>query len=162
VGGAGQTGTNIMRPFSSDEEIAAIGRGLIDRTLPKADWTHARHFAATVWILARRADIAAERDMPGLIRAYNEATGVANTETAGYHHTITLASIAAARAFLGDHEGRLCDLCNDLLGSALGDPDWLLAYWSRATLFSTAARRFWVGPDRRGLPWPVTFESQAN
>ena len=38
--------------------------------------------------------------MPALIRAYNEATGVANTDTDGYHETITLASLRAARAWL--------------------------------------------------------------
>ena len=35
-----------MSHFSSDAEIERIGRGLIDRSLPKAEWTHAGHFAA--------------------------------------------------------------------------------------------------------------------
>ena len=34
-------------PFRSDDEIETIGRGLLDRTLPKTVWTHAAHFAAT-------------------------------------------------------------------------------------------------------------------
>ena len=38
--------------------------------------------------------------MPTMIRAYNEATGGANTETRGYHETITQASLRAARSFL--------------------------------------------------------------
>ena len=40
------------------------------------------------------------REMPGLIRAYNESTGVPNTDTGGYHETITLASLRAACAWL--------------------------------------------------------------
>jgi len=135
--------------FASDAEIAEIVEGLLDRTLPKPRWTHAGHFAAAVWILLRRPDLAPEHDLPGIIRAYNEATGVANTDTGGYHETITQASLRAARAFLAasapdvpPHEA-----CNALLTSPLGDKDWPLAYWSRGTLFSVKARREWVEPD---------------
>ena len=39
--------------FSSDAEIDRIGRGLLDRSLPKAEWTHAAHFAAAFWLLRR-------------------------------------------------------------------------------------------------------------
>ena len=35
-----------MPHFSSDVEIEHIGRGLLDRSLPKIEWTHAAHFAA--------------------------------------------------------------------------------------------------------------------
>ena len=89
--------------------------------------------------------------MPPLIRAYNEATGVANTDTGGYHETITLASIAAARAFLTRQaaDTALHDVADRLMQSPLGRPEWLLAYWSRASLFSVAARRGWIEPDLR-------------
>jgi hypothetical protein len=143
-----------FKPFSSDDDIAAIGSGFIARSLPKADWTHAGHFAATLWILAHRPDLDPPRDMPGLIRAYNEATGVANTDSGGYHHTITLASIRAARGFAaGRPADSLFETCNELMASPLGHPDWLLAYWSRARLFSTAARRRWAEPDIAALPF---------
>src|SRR5512146_44410 len=84
-----------------DTCIEHIARGLIDRTLPKSDWTHAAHFAAALWLLRHRGD-AAFSDMPPLIRAYNEATGVANTDTSGYHETITIASLRVARAWLDE------------------------------------------------------------
>ena len=135
-------------PFASDAEIVAIGEGLLDRSLPKPRWTHAAHFAAAVWILLRRPDLDPERDLPGIIRAYNEATGVANTDTGGYHETITLASLRAARPFLAALPAGtpLCEACNALLASPLGDKGWLLAYWSRETLFSVRARREGVEP----------------
>ena len=85
--------------FSSDAEIERIGLGMAERTLPKPEWTHAAHFAAAFWVL-RTSGMHAERDMPKLIRAYNLATGVANTDTSGYHETITLASLRAARDWL--------------------------------------------------------------
>lgn len=141
-------------PFVRDEEIAAIGRGLVARTLPKADWTHAAHFAAALWLLACCPEIDAGQAMPGMIRAYNEATGVANSDSSGYHETITQASLRAARTFLGERTHLpLYAVCNELMASPLGRSDWLLAYWSRARLFSVEARRSWVEPDLQPLPW---------
>jgi hypothetical protein len=146
-----------MRPFTpfvSDTEIEAIGLGLIDRSLPKPAWTHAAHFAAALWVIACRPDLVAERDMPAIIRAFNEATGVANTDMSGYHETITQASMRAARAHLCAHPpAPLYVICNALLASPMKDPDWLLAHWRRSTLFSPAARLRWVPPDRAALPF---------
>jgi hypothetical protein len=141
-------------PFASDDEVIAIGQGLRDRTLPKADWTHAAHFAAALWLLSCRRDLEASRALPPMIRAYNVETGVANTDTSGYHETITQASIRAARSFLAAHTGTcLFVCCNDLMESPLGTPHWLLAYWSRARLFSVEARRTWIEPDIEPLPF---------
>jgi hypothetical protein len=140
--------------FTSDDEIAVIGHGLLDRTLPKTMWTHAAHFAATLWLLRCRPEIEVSREMPGFIRAYNEAAGGANTDTSGYHETITQASIRAARAFLSGSPQPLFATCNALLDSPLGQPDWLLEYWTRPRLFSVEARRVWVEPDIRRLPFP--------
>ena len=142
-------------PFTSDAEIVAIGEGVVARTLPKPAWTHAAHFAAAVYLIAGQSDLVAERDMPGLIRAYNAATGVPNTDSEGYHETITLASLRATRAFLASlPQGTpLFVACNALLATELGRRDWLLAYWSRERLFSVEARREWVEPDLAALPF---------
>jgi hypothetical protein len=148
---------NTMRTFpafTSDEEITVIGRGLLDRTLPKTAWTHAAHFAATLWLLRCRPEIGLPRAMPSYIRAYNEATGGANTDTSGYHETITQASIRATRAFLsGAPREPLFVTCNALMLSPLGQPGWLLEYWTRPRLFSVEARRAWLEPDIRRLPF---------
>jgi hypothetical protein len=96
----------------------------------------------------------AARDMPGLIRAYNEATGVHNTDTTGYHETITLASLRAAEAWLRGRPGvPLYEALNELLATEYGRSEWLLGYWSRPLLFSVAARSAWVDPDLRELPF---------
>lgn len=140
-----------MLYFSSDAEIDHIAHGLLDGTLPKREWTHAAHFAAAFWLL-RRPDIEAVREMPGLIRAYNEASGVHNTSTSGYHETITLASLRAARMWLEPRQSALLhEALNELLASRFGRSDWLLSYWSRTVLFSAEARRAWVEPDLRPL-----------
>jgi hypothetical protein len=142
-----------MPHFSSDAEIERIGRGLIARSLPKEEWTHAAHFAAAFWLL-RSPHLNAMRDMPCLIRAYNEATGTPNTDTGGYHETITLASLRAARAWLEARpHASLHSALEALLLSPFGRSDWLLTYWTRPVLFSAAARRAWIEPDVRPLPF---------
>jgi len=142
-------------PFATDEAVAAIGRGLIERTLPKSAWTHGGHFAAALWLTRERPDLDPPRDMPPLIRAYNEATGVANTDHGGYHETITQASLQAAAAFLAGRPAgeALYETCNALMASPLGKPDWLLSYWSKGRLFSVEARRGWLAPDLAPLPF---------
>ena len=142
-----------MTNISSDADIERIGLGVLTRTLPKPEWTHAAHFAAAFWLLSR-PDRDAMREMPGLIRAYNEATDVANTDSSGYHETITLASLRAARAWLHarPHKALHVSLA-EMLASDYGRSAWMLAYWSKPLLFSVAARRTWVEPDLATLPF---------
>jgi hypothetical protein len=137
-------------PFASDEEIVAIGRGMSERSLPKARWTHAAHFAAALWLIRQGRD----GETPELIRAYNLAVGGVNSDSEGYHETITQASLAAARAFMAAHAGEpLHRVCNALLASPYGDKNWLLVHWSKDRLFSVEARRGWVEPDLEPLPF---------
>lgn len=141
-------------PFTSDEQVIAIGRGLVARTLPKPDWTHRAHFAAALWLIEECAQGEVALMLPGLIRAYNEATGTANTDTSGYHETITQASLRAARAFRAERAHLpLHAVCNELMASPFGRSDWILAHWSRERLFSVEARRVWLEPDLLPLPF---------
>jgi hypothetical protein len=143
------------RLFSSETEIHRIGHGLIDHSLPKAEWTHAAHFAAALWLMRYRPGWLLSQRMPALIRAYNEATGVANTATDGYHETITQASLRAAHAIFARHSSAVpvFEIANALLASPMGRSDWLLAHWSKQLLFSTEARLAWRDPDLQPLPF---------
>lgn len=149
-------------PYKSDDEIAAIGRRVVDCTLPKAAWTHAAHLAAAAWVIAC-SGLDPARDMPGIIRAYNEACGVANTDSGGYHDTITQASLRAVRAFLASQPAGtpLHTACNRLLASPYGDKSWLLNHWSQPVLFSVAARRGWVDPDLAPMSFGGTLDPRG-
>jgi hypothetical protein len=131
--------------FSGDTDLAAIADGVIARSLPKPAWTHAAHFACAVWIVMRRDDLVAERDLPGLIRAYNDSTNTPNTDTGGYHETITQASLIAVRRAVAEGGSPVEVL--DRIMARHGHSDWLLRHWSRERLFSVEARRGWVEPD---------------
>lgn len=145
-----------MTPFSDDEAIGRAAEGFLDLTLPKPQWTHAAHFAVALWLLRHRPALDLPRVMPAMIRAYNAATGVANTDTEGYHETITLVSLAAARAALAAAADQpLHRVLAALMADPLGQSDWPLTYWSRERLFSVEARRTWVAPDRAPIPWAL-------
>ena len=141
--------------YASEAEIVRIGEGLAGRTLPRAEWTHAAHFAAALWLMRYRPDLDAPRDMPGLIRAYNESVGRLNDDSGGYHETITQASLRAARGVLNAYpaEVPVYRIVNALMSSILGNPNWLLEYWSRDLLMSVGARRHWREPDLKPLPF---------
>lgn len=128
---------------------------LIDRTLPKSEWTHAGHFAAALWLLRHRPDMIKPDEFRRLITSYNEATNTANTDSSGYHHTITIASIRAAAHHLAAHSNDvpIFVVLEGLMASPQGSTGWLLTYWSRETLFSVRARRTWVEPDIAALPF---------
>lgn len=140
--------------LTDEFSIERLALGVVDRNLPKSEWTHDAHFAAALWLLRHRPELATPEGMRRLITGYNEATRTANTETAGYHHTITIASIRAAGEYLARRaDVPLAEVLEELIASPLGHPDWLLSYWKRETLFSIAARRDWVEPDLADLPF---------
>lgn len=141
--------------LSDDLEIEALARRMINRTLPKRAWTHEAHFALALWLLRHRPELTGPDEMRRLITGYNAATGTANTDTGGYHHTITLASMRAASEVLARHGGAtpLRAVLDSLMAAPFGRPEWLMAYWSRDVLFGVAARRDWVAPDLAPLPF---------
>src|SRR5437868_13515326 len=94
------------RQFSNDGDIARVGRKFLDLSLPKAEWTHAAHFAVTLWLMRHRPDLNLKVEMPGLIRAFKEATGTPNTDTSGYPETIAQASLGAFRSSLASAPSR--------------------------------------------------------
>ena len=80
--------------------------------------------------------------------------GTANTDTSGYHNTITRAYLRGIRMFLeGADLGRpVHTLVNELLTSPMGGRDWPLRFWSKERLMSVEARRGWVEPDLAAMP----------
>ena len=136
----------------SDENIRQIFHNLCELTLPKSDWTHDAHLAAAVAILSDPR-FKALKDMPQIIKNYNEATGVPNTDNDGYHHTITIASLYAVKSILNEGDPTLSETFHKLLNSEFGRSKWPLSYWSSDRLFSSSARKTWVEPDLKKLPF---------
>jgi hypothetical protein len=142
------------RFFASDAAVEHVGEGLIARTLPRAEWTHEAHLAATTYLLLRRPDIDLDKDLPDLIRRYNESVGGVNSDSEGYHETITRVFLAGVRLYVeeADRKESLHELVNELLLSPMGQRDWPLRFYSPQRLFSVEARRRFIEPDLRALP----------
>jgi len=142
------------RLFACDDEVAGLGEGLLERTVPRAEWTHEAHLAATLYLLLRRPDVDLDRQLPEIIRGYNESVGGVNDDTQGYHETITRVFLHGVRMFLeeGDASEPLHQLVNQLLLSPMGKRDWPLRFYSRERLFSVEARRAFIAPDLAALP----------
>ena len=142
------------RLFTNDAAIVHLGEGLIARSLERSEWTHEAHLAATTYLLLNRPDIDLDRELPGLIRSFNESVGGVNSDSEGYHDTITRAFLHGVRLFLfeADRSEPLHELVDDLLLSPMGRRDWPLRFWSKDRLMSVEARRGFVAPDLRALP----------
>ena len=142
------------RLFRSDAEIEHIGEGLLARTLERPEWTHEAHLAATTYLLLKRPDIDVDAELPGIIRRYNESVGGVNSDSEGYHETITRVFLRAVRLFLAeaDLSEPLHELVNALLLSPMGRRDWPLRFYSPERLYSVDARRGLIRPDIASIP----------
>lgn len=142
------------RLFTSDAAIEHVAEGLLECSLPREEWTHEAHLAATTYLLTRRPDIDVDKELPGIIRRYNESVGGVNDDTRGYHETITRVFLHGVRLFLAeaDLSEPLHELVNELLLSPMGRRDWPLRFYSASRLFSVEARRKFVPPDVAALP----------
>ncbi len=146
------TTDHLPRLWPNDDSIRRVGEGFLSRALAKSEWTHEAHISTTSWIILERADILPERDLPALIRRYNESVGGVNSDSEGYHETITQVFIRTLRLSLAGGEGRpLCARVNALLLAPEGRRDWPLRFYSRELLFSKEARLGWVEPDLAAL-----------
>ena len=142
-----------VRHFLSDEAVAHVGEGLLARTLPREEWTHEAHLAATTYLVLKRPEIDLDTELPGIIRGYNASVGGVNSDTEGYHDTITRAYLRGIRLFLtGADASPVHQLVNELLMSPVGRRDWPLRFWSKERLMSVEARRGWVEPDLATMP----------
>ena len=142
------------RLFASDADVERVGEGLLARDLPREEWTHEAHLAATTYLVLRHPEIALDAELPGLIRRYNESVGGVNSDSEGYHDTITRVFLHGVRLFLAEADlgAPVHELVNELLLSPMGRRDWPMRFYTREVLFSVPARRGFVEPDVAALP----------
>ncbi len=114
--------------------------------LPKPQWTHEAHVVVCRATLQRMGPADALDHLRRAIRAYNETTGVANTDTSGYHETLTAYYVGAVDAASPTS-------LDELVAHPACARTAPLRHWSRARLFSVEARRAWAAPDLEPLCW---------
>jgi hypothetical protein len=130
---------------------------LIDRfeasTIAASEWTHRAHLAAAAWYVHKFGTAAAVDKMRTGLLNLNAQHGTPNTDTRGYHETITRAYVTLIADVLGDAGAASPrDAAQAVLNSPVAVRDVLRRYYSDARLMSVEARRGWVEPDLHPLP----------
>jgi len=144
--------------MTAERDIEVLAQRFQAKAVSRAEWTHEAHLAIGLWHVARFGAVEALARLRDGIRALNEANGVANTATGGYHETITHAYVVLIERFLvrrglaAAAPGNLQGEVDALLADPLADRAALFAYWTRDTLLSPQARAGWVEPDLAALP----------
>lgn len=121
----------------------------VNGRLPADAWTHEAHLI-TCWVaLQDRSPQQTLSFLREAIQTHNCGIGIRNTETSGYHETLTVYYITAMA------NSEACTLAE-----VLDDPHCgrkaPLQFWSREVLFGTNARLSWIEPDVAPLPWKPT------
>jgi hypothetical protein len=142
--------------YKTDEEVYLLAKAFEERTLSKADWTHAAHLVVGLYYCYHNPFGVAKNLMSDGIYWLNDAHGTPNSETSGYHETLTafwLKTVADYLAKNGREKG-LAVLANGLIES-VNDTKLPLRFYSPERLFSVEARMIYVEPDLENLPFSV-------
>jgi hypothetical protein len=126
-----------------DEFIAAFEAG----TLPKARWTHGAHLLTGACYVYDLGEAAAIDKMRLCVSRYNEAVGGKNTDTGGYHETVTVAWIKLLAGLLRESGAvERAAFARRAVERFEGDREILRRYYPVEVLRSVEARRAWIPP----------------
>jgi len=140
------------RWLASPDDFAAFVFAWHSCRLPAAEFTHAAHVAVAAHTLFHSPENALDHLRTG-IRRFNESVGGVNSDTAGYHETLTrLWTVLVSRALAEDsHAPATAFDAACIAVHALGHRrDLFRDYYSYDVVASREARRVWVAPDRTG------------
>ncbi len=147
------TPDRVFPAFASEAQVMGVIEGFRTHSLPHAAWTHQAHLAVGLWYVQRHGEEAAKALLRAEIRSYNQAVGTPNSDTRGYHETVTLFYVwAAARYLERASAAPLLALVNGFVGDPIASKSAIFVFWTRERLFSVAARRDWLEPDLAPLP----------
>jgi len=128
--------------MTPDEMFDAFVHG----RLPKDAWTHEAHLI-TCWVALRdRSPVDTLGFLRNAIQTHNCGIGIRNTETSGYHETLTVYYVTAVAQAAAESLEELFEV--PFCGRKAP-----LDHWSREQLFSTEARLGYLEPDVSPLPW---------
>ena len=119
-------------------------------TLPDWAWTHEAHLICALSVLSRFGIDNAPKEMRQRIMRYNEAVGKINSDTSGYHETVTVFWLKAVWDYLSV-EGKVAfnqEALDKLLSSIdLANRNLFLKVYSKERVLSMEARKQYVAPD---------------
>ena len=131
---------------------AELLRRFEDCSLDSAVWTHEAHLRVTYLYARDLPEAEALEAVRRGIQRFNASKGVEQTETGGYHETLTVAWFRIVR-----DAARGMAAAADSVAFVRARPELLekkvpLRYYRRETIMSWAARAGFVEPDVEELP----------
>lgn len=133
-----------MTPAMNSVKAAdAIADAMTACRLPKSEWTHEAHVQAGLSLVLRMGASRALATLREAIPRYNISTNTPNTDTGGYHDTLTVYYVWAIDELLRDGISP-----EDIVSQPLVSRTAALQFWERDDLFSVQARRHWVAPTK--------------
>lgn len=134
--------------YKTDEDVNLLLKSFEERTLSKTDWTHAAHLTVGLYYCFHHPFGVAKNLMRDGIYWLNDTHGTANTDSSGYHETITIFWLETVAKFLEQNKEQksLAFLANKLINS-FDNTGLPLKFYSRELLFSPEARAHYVEPD---------------
>ena len=135
-------------------EAEKIVQQLEDTTLPKEDWNHEQHLIVALSVVARFG----KRAMPEMmkrIKHYNKSVGIINSESSGYHDTVTIFWIWAVWYFMskqGDIQFNQAAIDTLFATDALTKRNIWLEYYSKDVMLSPDARFEYIEADVKPMP----------
>jgi hypothetical protein len=123
-----------------------------DGSLPKERWTHGAHILGGACYVHRLGEAAALEHMRTCVRRFNEAVGGKNTETSGYHETVTVFWIKLLHAYLATKQpiGR-AGFAALAVARFEQQREIFQKYYDFDVVASVEARARWVAPNLRSI-----------
>lgn len=137
----------------TQEKATQLIKQFEDHTLPKEQWTHEAHFIMAFWYCLQYPLPQAVQKIRHGIKTYNVSVGGQNTDTAGYHETITLFYATVIAHYIIRRGATM--FCDEQVAALVEQPfvakDYALQFYSKTLLTSKEARKIWVQPDLKSF-----------
>jgi hypothetical protein len=132
------------------EDIHRLRAGFDSRTLPRGEWTHSAHIAVGSMYICEVGAATALTHLRQAIPRYNESQGGQNTDTSGYHETLTRFWVDRLAEFVAALPPGLTSAERSLAAvEAFGTRSRMHEeYYSFDVVKSLEARRGWIAPDK--------------
>ena len=124
-------------------ELDELAARFEEAAIPAEAWTHQAHLRVGANLIHRLGRGPALDALRAGIRRLNAAHGTVESETRGYHETITCCYVHFIAQFLAScpREMAFDRRVEELVQGSLGERNFLLRYYSRELLMSPRARR---------------------
>jgi hypothetical protein len=144
--------------YESTEDLQLLIQEFESLTLPLKNWTHIEHLAVGLWYTYKNISENVSDIVKNNIIKYNDAVGIPNTNSTGYHETLTRFWLLFISEFLKINKNiSIIKLFKSLIYADISTKDFPLLFYSKGILFSSDARLDWKLPDLRPISDLTTF-----